>query len=266
MRATNTGSRVGVAGWPVRWRAAAMARWRTASGLRAGMPRPWRVKALRSDGQVVPSSVGGGVDAAELLGERVGAFGLGAVGEEAAGLPAHPPLRRRQAPLGEGGGEGVAVDAELAGGLPQPDLVGELVGGLGQLTLLPVGAGLGEGVAAQPAALGRQGAAEDAVIVVDAAGGLDREVQAVVADLAGGADGLGLGRLGLLAGLGEEPLGVVTAAGGLVQPGLPAVVLDHRDGSCGPFGLGGVTVGGAQRPQDLPHPALADPDQASHVG
>jgi hypothetical protein len=25
-------------------------------GLRAGMPRPWRVKALRSDGQVVPSS------------------------------------------------------------------------------------------------------------------------------------------------------------------------------------------------------------------
>jgi hypothetical protein len=24
--------------------------------LRAGMPRPWRVKALRSDGQVVPSS------------------------------------------------------------------------------------------------------------------------------------------------------------------------------------------------------------------
>jgi hypothetical protein len=27
----------------------------TASGLRAGMPRPWRVKAFRSDGQVVPS-------------------------------------------------------------------------------------------------------------------------------------------------------------------------------------------------------------------
>ncbi len=24
-------------------------------GLRAGMPRPWRVKALRSDGQVVPN-------------------------------------------------------------------------------------------------------------------------------------------------------------------------------------------------------------------
>jgi hypothetical protein len=23
-------------------------------GLRAGMPRPWRVKALRSDGQVIP--------------------------------------------------------------------------------------------------------------------------------------------------------------------------------------------------------------------
>jgi hypothetical protein len=36
--------------------AAARARWRTASGLRAGVPRPWRWKALRSDGQVIPSS------------------------------------------------------------------------------------------------------------------------------------------------------------------------------------------------------------------
>jgi hypothetical protein len=46
-----------VAGWPVRLWAAAMARWRTASGLGVGMPRPWRPKALRSDGQVVPSSL-----------------------------------------------------------------------------------------------------------------------------------------------------------------------------------------------------------------
>ena len=103
------------------------------------------------------------------------------------------------------------------------------------------------------------------MIVVEPAGGLDRELQALVADLAGAADGLGLGHLGLLAGLGEEPLRVVTAAGGLVQPGLPAVVLDHRDGSFGPLGLGGVAVGGAQRPKDLPHPALADPDQPSHL-
>ena len=56
LRATNTGSKVGMAGWPLRWRAAALARWRIASGLRAGMPRPWRVNALRSEGQVVPSS------------------------------------------------------------------------------------------------------------------------------------------------------------------------------------------------------------------
>jgi hypothetical protein len=34
-----------------------MARCRTASGLPVGMPSSWRVKALRSDGQVVPSSV-----------------------------------------------------------------------------------------------------------------------------------------------------------------------------------------------------------------
>jgi hypothetical protein len=40
----------------VRWRAASVARCRTASGLRAAMPSSWRVKALRSDGQVVPSS------------------------------------------------------------------------------------------------------------------------------------------------------------------------------------------------------------------
>ena len=79
-------------GWPVRWRAAAMARWRTASGLRLGMPRPWRPKALRSDGQVVAQLLSGGVDAAELLGELESALGLGLVGQEGAGLPAHPPL------------------------------------------------------------------------------------------------------------------------------------------------------------------------------
>jgi hypothetical protein len=47
------------------------------------------------------------------------------------------------------------VDAELAGGLPQPDLTGELVGRLGQLPMLPVCARLGEAVAPQWAALGR---------------------------------------------------------------------------------------------------------------
>jgi hypothetical protein len=52
------------------------------------------------------------------------------------------------------------VDAELAGGLPQPDLAGELVGLLGQLPPLPQDTGLGEGVATQAAALGRQGAAD----------------------------------------------------------------------------------------------------------
>jgi hypothetical protein len=74
----------GVAGWPVRRRAAATARCRTASGLRAGMPSPWRVKALRSDGQVVPQLGGGGVDAAQLFGQGEGSLGLGPVGEEAA--------------------------------------------------------------------------------------------------------------------------------------------------------------------------------------
>jgi hypothetical protein len=94
-----------------------------------------------------------------------------------AGLPAHSPLGHAKAPLGPGGLEGVTVDAELFGGLPQPDLVGEGVGGLGQLAVLPVGAGLGEGVAAQAASLGRQGAAEDAVVGIEPAGGLDRQFQ-----------------------------------------------------------------------------------------
>jgi hypothetical protein len=59
-----------VAGRPLRWRAASMARCRTASGLRAGMPSPWRVKALRSDGQVVPQLGGGRVDAAQPQAEQ----------------------------------------------------------------------------------------------------------------------------------------------------------------------------------------------------
>jgi hypothetical protein len=75
-------------GWPLRWRAASIARWRTASGLGVGMPRPWRVKALRSDGRGA-ELLGGGVDAAEPLGELECAFGLGPVDKESAGLPAH---------------------------------------------------------------------------------------------------------------------------------------------------------------------------------
>ena len=55
LSATNTGSRLGMAGRPVRWRAASMACWQTASGLPADIPRPCRWKALRRDGQVVPS-------------------------------------------------------------------------------------------------------------------------------------------------------------------------------------------------------------------
>ena len=55
-------------------------------GLRAGMPRPWRVKALRSDGQVIP--VRGGVDATRLLGQGVGPISAWCGREEPAGLPA----------------------------------------------------------------------------------------------------------------------------------------------------------------------------------
>jgi hypothetical protein len=79
----------------------------------------------------------GRVDRAESFDKGEGVLGLGAVGQEAAGLPAHPPLQRRQAPLGEGGPERVTVDAEPLGVLPQPDLAGQGVGLLGQFALLP---------------------------------------------------------------------------------------------------------------------------------
>jgi hypothetical protein len=125
----------------------------------------------------------GGVDAAQLFGEVEGALGLGTIGQEAAGLPAHPPLGHGPLPVGEGGFQDLPVDAELAGGLPQPDLVGELVGLLGQLPTLPQDTGRGEGVVAQPAPLAGQGAAEHTVILIESASGLDREVPAVVADL-----------------------------------------------------------------------------------
>jgi hypothetical protein len=39
-----------------------------------------------------PQLLRGGVDTAELLGQGEGAFGLRAIGQEAAGLPAHPLL------------------------------------------------------------------------------------------------------------------------------------------------------------------------------
>ena len=93
---------------------------------------------------------------------------------------------------------------------------------LGQLPVLPIGAGLGEGVTTKPAALLWQRAAEHPVILVEPTSCLDSQVAAVVADLAAGADGLGLGRLDLLARLGEELLRVEIAAGGLVQPRLSA--------------------------------------------
>jgi hypothetical protein len=88
LRATNTGSKLGVAGWPLRWRVAAMARWRTGFGVGGG-----HAQAVAGEGfaQRRPGGAqlgGGGVDAAKLLGQRVGPLSFGPVGEEAAGLPA----------------------------------------------------------------------------------------------------------------------------------------------------------------------------------
>jgi hypothetical protein len=57
--------------------------------------------------------LGGGVDAAQLLGQGEGAFGLGAVGQESAGLPAQrvgDGARPYPAPLGS---ERVLSEADL---------------------------------------------------------------------------------------------------------------------------------------------------------
>jgi hypothetical protein len=108
-----------VAGWPLRLWAASIA---LADGF--GVAR-WHAQPVAGEGFAQRRPGGaqlgrGRVHRAEAFGELEGAFGLGAVGEEPAGLPAHPPLQRRQAPLLERGGEGVAVDAELE----SPALVG----------------------------------------------------------------------------------------------------------------------------------------------
>jgi hypothetical protein len=75
-----------------------MARWRTASGLRAGMPSPWRPNTLRSDGQVVPNSWA----AALTLPSRSASWNArsASAGKEAAGLPAQVALSGRADQVG----------------------------------------------------------------------------------------------------------------------------------------------------------------------
>jgi hypothetical protein len=91
LRATNTGSRVGVAGW-------------LAGALVGGGdgPLPDRLGVARGHAQAVAgeglaqrrpggAQLGrGGIHAAQSLGQGEGPLGLGAVGEEPAGLSAHP--------------------------------------------------------------------------------------------------------------------------------------------------------------------------------
>jgi hypothetical protein len=69
-----------------------------ASGLRAGTPSPWRGRLAqrRPDGAQLGR---GSVDAAQPLGQSEGAFGLGAVGQEAARLSAYPAAGQAKAPL-----------------------------------------------------------------------------------------------------------------------------------------------------------------------
>ena len=92
-----------LAGWPVRWRAASVTRWRR---LRVALGR---AEAVAGEGLVQRRPSGaelgrGRVDAAQPLGQGEGAFDLGPIRVEPAGLPAHP-LLGIQGPL-VGAGEG----------------------------------------------------------------------------------------------------------------------------------------------------------------
>jgi hypothetical protein len=66
-----------------------MARWRTASGVAGGHAEPVAGEGLAQRRPGGLQLLGGGVDAAQLLGQREGPFGLGPVDQEAAGLSAH---------------------------------------------------------------------------------------------------------------------------------------------------------------------------------
>jgi hypothetical protein len=107
LSATNTassGGMVGGAGWPLRCRGAGDGALTDGLGVvrRHAEPVVGEGLAQRRPGGVQLGR--GGVDAAQLLGELEGAFGLGPVGQEAAGLPAHS-LLGMQGPL-VGVGEG----------------------------------------------------------------------------------------------------------------------------------------------------------------
>jgi hypothetical protein len=75
------------------------------------------------------------------------------------------------------------VDAELPGGLHQPDLASRAGGPVRRARGAPTERSAQEGIATKVAALGRQGALEDPVILVEPAGRVDSQVQALVADL-----------------------------------------------------------------------------------
>src|SRR6266540_3671941 len=202
----------------------------------------------------------GGVDAAELLGEPERPLGLATIGQEPARRVGRLALGLGEVPVRPGVLEGVAADTQLLGSLPQPDPAGELARLLGHRPVLPVGAGLGEPVGPQMATLGRNGAAEDAVVAVQGVGTTHRQVPARLLDLAARADLLGLAGLTTLPGLGEEPLGRHALAGGLVHPAQPALARNQRQ----PLLLvGGVALLGPQWPQHLPDAALTD---AEHSG
>jgi hypothetical protein len=78
----------------LRWRAAWIARCWTASGFRAGRPRPccWRLCAA-TPGR---AQLDCGIHAAQLVGQGEGALSLCPLGEEAAGLPAQVALSGRR--------------------------------------------------------------------------------------------------------------------------------------------------------------------------
>ena len=141
--------------------------------------------------------------------------------EAGASRPALEHLRLRQAVMVEGAPQRLLGDAQLLGGPVDADLVGQLKRRLGGSAVVnEPGPLCVRSPAAQRHALAGGGAGEDAAAVVVGLGAVQRGLQAGAADPTAGADRLGLGGLGGLAGLGKEQLRVDLGAGG-IQPPVP---------------------------------------------
>jgi hypothetical protein len=205
---------------------------------------------------------------ADLGGPLPGLLGGVAVLVEAgASGPALEPLGLGQAVVVQGVPQGLLGDAQLAGGPVDAVLVGQGQRRLGRGGVVQEPGALGvRGAAAEAGTVSGGGAGEDPCVVIAGLGAVHRGLQAGAADRAAGADLLGRGGLGGLAGFGEEQLRVDLGAGGVQAPvPLPVGPIDIWGwagellvGGGQPLGQWRLSVAGAQLPGEVAHVAVGD--------